>query len=215
MLPGTACASFRSCCCCCCCCWSCCSACCTASACRSSAACSPSMLCSCCSIFCRHSWGSSRSCTEVRARFSVGEETGSVADGRNGGADAWAVGEAACGGGCRGNSLGCWGDCLGCLDDIGWLSGWTIRLNVRLMRGPIDCAGDLRGTVCCHCCCTLPFMTSKSPGPRVNLYLSLLLSFFLKMKSRAAPKESEAMVGSSPYSFSLSACHPTVSLPSL
>mmetsp|Transcript_6719 Transcript_6719/g.16714 ORF Transcript_6719/g.16714 Transcript_6719/m.16714 type:complete len:202 (+) Transcript_6719:776-1381(+) len=50
-------------------------------------------------------------------------------------------------------------------------SGNSTRLNVALMRSPYLDAGARLGTQCCHACCVAPFMTSRSPLPRVKASL--------------------------------------------
>lgn len=73
----------------------------------------------------------------------------------------------------------------------------TMVLNVRLMRG---CVTPLRfGMLCCQCCCVDPAMMRTSPAESVALIFLLRSRLCRRTKSRAAPKDTDAMVGLGPY----------------
>lgn len=56
-------------------------------------------------------------------------------------------------------------------------------------------------------------MTSRAPPPRRKRHRSLWSALRRSRKSRASPSDTVAMVGSRPYSGSLSLCHPIESAP--
>jgi hypothetical protein len=81
--------------------------------------------------------------------------------------------------------------------------GCMMVLNVRLILGPTTLFR--RGTECCQCCCMVPAITKTSPAARFKTILCSRCSFCRKTKSRAAPRDTEAMVGAAPYNGSSSA----------
>lgn len=73
----------------------------------------------------------------------------------------------------------------------------SIVLNVRLIRGWL--IPFRLGMLCCQCCCVVPVMISTSPADSVVLIFLLRSRLCRSTKSRGAPKDTEAMLGRSPY----------------
>ncbi len=89
---------------------------------------------------------------------------------------------------------------------------YRITLNVRLIRSLIGLA--VFGIWCNQLCWVFPCINKRLPFSRKILCFSSLLYLCFKWKMRSCPRLNEAMIGFLPSSFSSSACHPLLSLPS-